>query len=115
MTSNIPFCPKCGKLLSPLREGGTIRLVCKLCGYSEVPPLITKEIKVSQRISRPLQETTVIIKSELSKLMPSIKALCPKCGHNEAYWWLLQTRRADEGSTRFYRCVKCGYTWREYD
>ncbi|MEM4865380.1 MAG: hypothetical protein QXY09_02690 [Acidilobaceae archaeon] len=26
----------------------------------------------------------------------------------------MQTRAADEPPTRFYRCTKCGYTWREY-
>ncbi|MEM4699357.1 MAG: transcription factor S [Candidatus Nezhaarchaeales archaeon] len=114
MASSIPLCPKCGRLLSPLKEGESIKLICKLCGYIEDSPS-TKGIKVSRRIDRALQETTVIVPSELPKVMPSIKAQCPKCGHNEAYWWLVQTRRADEGSTRFYRCVKCGYTWREYD
>lgn len=114
MVNSIPFCPKCGKMLSPSREGGSTKLVCKVCGYFENTAPI-RGIKVSQKISRPLQEATVVIKSETSKVMPTIKALCPKCGHNEAYWWLVQTRRADEGSTRFYRCVKCGYTWREYD
>ncbi|MDP6459515.1 MAG: transcription factor S, partial [Candidatus Hydrothermarchaeota archaeon] len=29
-------------------------------------------------------------------------------------WWLLQTRKADESETRFYRCTKCKFTWREY-
>ncbi|MBI2112883.1 transcription factor S, partial [Candidatus Woesearchaeota archaeon] len=25
-----------------------------------------------------------------------------------------QTRGADEPETRFFRCTKCNYTWREY-
>ncbi|MCD6114052.1 MAG: transcription factor S, partial [Thermoprotei archaeon] len=40
---------------------------------------------------------------------------CPKCGNREAYVWMMQTRAADEPPTRFYRCTKCGYTWREYE
>jgi len=27
---------------------------------------------------------------------------------------MIQTRAADEPPTRFYRCTKCGHTWREY-
>ncbi|RLG10996.1 MAG: transcription factor S, partial [Thaumarchaeota archaeon] len=41
--------------------------------------------------------------------------ICPKCGNREAYYWAVQTRSADEPMTRFFRCTKCGYTWREYD
>ncbi|MCK4583454.1 hypothetical protein KAU18_09090 [Candidatus Bathyarchaeota archaeon] len=46
--------------------------------------------------------------------MPKTKALCEKCGNNEAYWWMVQTRGIDESMTQFYRCTKCGHTWRDY-
>ncbi|MGB0725129.1 MAG: RPA12/RPB9/RPC11 RNA polymerase family protein, partial [Nitrosopumilus sp.] len=45
---------------------------------------------------------------------PTIKIDCEKCGHDEAIWWMLQTRSADEPTTQFYRCTKCQYTWRNY-
>ena len=44
----------------------------------------------------------------------TIKMECKKCGHDEAVWWMFQTRSADEPTTRFYRCSKCRYTWRDY-
>ena len=47
--------------------------------------------------------------------LPTTKAVCPECGHTEASWWLQQTRSADEAETRFFKCLKCGHTWREYD
>ena len=56
----------------------------------------------------------VIDESEEVKTMPTIEVECPKCGNNTAYWWLLQTRSGDEPPTQFYRCTKCGYTWRQY-
>jgi DNA-directed RNA polymerase subunit M len=40
---------------------------------------------------------------------------CPECGNDEAYWYLQQTRSADESETRFYICVECDHKWRDYD
>ncbi|MEK6870559.1 MAG: zinc ribbon domain-containing protein, partial [Thermoproteota archaeon] len=42
------------------------------------------------------------------------KIECEKCGNDEAVWWMLQTRSADEPTTQFYRCSKCRHTWRNY-
>jgi transcription factor S len=47
--------------------------------------------------------------------LPVTKAECKKCGNVMAYYWMMQTRSADEPSTRFYRCTKCNHTWREYE
>jgi len=38
--------------------------------------------------------------------------VCPKCGNNQARWWIVQTDSADEPSTQFFRCTKCHHTWR---
>ena len=38
--------------------------------------------------------------------------ICPKCGNNQARWWIVQTDSADEPSTQFFRCTKCMHTWR---
>ena len=46
--------------------------------------------------------------------LPKTKVECPKCGHNEAFWVIRQTRAADEPETRIYRCCKCSHSWREY-
>jgi len=115
LTSSLHFCPNCGKLLELSRSERGVKLTCKVCGFVGDPSSIAGEVKVTQRIKHLPQEKTLVVEPSTSKVMPTVKASCPKCGGNEAYWWLVQTRRADEGSTRFYRCVKCGYTWREYD
>lgn len=47
--------------------------------------------------------------------LPTTTILCPECNEvKEAYWWMQQTRGADEPPTRFYECKKCKYRWREY-
>lgn len=39
---------------------------------------------------------------------------CEKCGNGTAYYFMRQTRAADEATTRFLECTKCGHKWREY-
>ncbi|ORY35699.1 hypothetical protein BCR39DRAFT_452432, partial [Naematelia encephala] len=40
-------------------------------------------------------------------------ATCDSCGASKAYYRQLQIRSADEPSTTFYKCVDCGFQWRE--
>ncbi len=39
---------------------------------------------------------------------------CPKCKEKKIISWTEQTRASDEPPTRFYKCMNCNYTWREY-
>ncbi len=39
---------------------------------------------------------------------------CPKCRKKKVISWTEQTRASDEPPTRFYKCMECSYTWREY-
>ncbi len=111
------FCPDCQSLLTPKKVGKRKKLVCKLCGYTQ--PLTTKvkaAYRIKERIEHGPQDETVVIDEELAKQrpMPTVRAICPKCGHKLAYYWQVQTRSGDEGMTTFYRCYECSQTWREY-
>ena len=112
------FCPRCGSLMTLRKVGDRTAWVCPSCGYSEDLYLaggaqlavLRKEIKHSEK------ERIVVVDPNINwKAMPKTKAVCPRCGHPEAYVWVVQTRRADEPPTRFFKCVSCGYVWREYD
>jgi transcription factor S len=46
--------------------------------------------------------------------LPTTTIDCSRCGNDMAFWWMLQTRSADEPTTQFYRCTKCTHTWRNY-
>lgn len=50
-----------------------------------------------------------------NRALPKTDEECPSCGHDEAYFYLQQTRAADESETRFYICAECSNKWRDYD
>jgi DNA-directed RNA polymerase subunit M len=88
-------------------------LVCPKCGYQRT---LERESPSRVKIAgRKIQENVMVIGEEEAKLrtMPITKMECPKCANREAYWWMVQTRGADESPTQFFRCTKCSYTWRE--
>lgn len=98
------FCPKCGSLLVPTGS----ELICKSCGY--------KEQASGTEALREVKKKTKSIATESAEVetMPTMKIKCPKCNHDEAYFWTMQTRAGDEAETQFFRCKKCGYSWRKY-
>ncbi len=113
------FCPKCGGLLVPQKKGGggKTALVCPKCGFKKE---VGNDIKytLSQNIRHSQKDRMLVIESsENVKTLPTVKGVvtCSKCGSDEAYYWFLQTRKGDEPPTRFYKCVKCGHVWREYE
>jgi len=110
------LCPKCGGLMRPQRINGKLYLVCTRCGYRvEADSSATKEFRVSTRIEHKPDEKTLVLKGEDEANLPvTHEVTCPKCGWHEAYYWMVQTRAADEPPTRFFKCTRCGYTWREY-
>jgi DNA-directed RNA polymerase subunit M len=63
-------------------------------------------------VSAKAREVAVIEKKV--NTLPTAKEECVKCGNQEAFWVLRQTRGADEPETRIFECTKCGYKWREY-
>ncbi|MDW8083799.1 MAG: transcription factor S [Candidatus Caldarchaeum sp.] len=107
------FCPECGKALTPMKSGSKVVLGCKRCGYKKPLETGIKVIK-QEKVNIAARNVAAIIESEESPLPTTTDVICPTCGHNEAKWWTVQTRSADEPMTQFFRCTKCGHTWREY-
>ncbi|MGQ9623777.1 MAG: transcription factor S [Candidatus Bathycorpusculaceae bacterium] len=114
------FCPKCGSRLEPKKgktqKGAALMLVCPKCGYKKQEKGGKVEPKVAKVIQHNPQKLVAVIGKEEQKLrtLPTVRVECPRCGNNLAYVWQVQTRGADESSTQFLRCTKCGYTFREY-
>ncbi len=99
------FCPKCGSVLMPIPGERKVKMLCG-CGYE----LKGKEVVIKEtvKLKKPIEIATKKIP------FPKTKAACPKCNNKEAYYWLVQTRSADEAETKFFECVKCSYRWRDY-
>jgi DNA-directed RNA polymerase subunit M len=112
------FCPKCGSCLVPKKQKRkkTIVLVCPKCGYKREAVSGKVTPKLAKVIQHTPQRLVAVIGKEEQKLrtLPTVRIECPRCGNNLAYVWQVQTRGADESSTQFLRCTKCGYTFREY-
>jgi len=102
----VEFCPKC-KSLMVFKNG---KMVCRKCGYEKEAGGDNMLI-----VSKSNKEEVPVIEGENIKTLPTVRVVCPACGNKEAYWWMRQLRAADESEVRFFRCTKCGKTWREYD
>ncbi|MBI4896320.1 MAG: transcription factor S [Candidatus Aenigmarchaeota archaeon] len=105
----IEFCGKCGAIMVPEKGKSAIYLKCRSCGKAE--KRYVKFGKLTETVHMP-DELPVLEKDET--LLPTTDMVCEKCNHTKAYWWLQQTKEADEPPTQFFRCVKCQHTWREY-
>jgi transcription factor S len=86
-------CPKCGFKTKKTEEGGKKQELKK---------------KVSHDVSLKVMDGDAI------EALPTTSIECPECKNSTAFWWMLQTRSADEATTQFYRCTKCNHTWRNY-
>lgn len=97
------FCPKCGSLLKIGKEGA----YCS-CGYTEKGK---KEQITEHSVNK---EKSFEYGDESFEILPLTDAKCPKCKHNKAYYWTVQTRAGDEPETKFLKCEKCRHVWRDY-
>ena len=106
---SLKFCSGCETVLQIDVEKKVS--VCPKCG--------TEELMEAGRViprNRKDQDKIVVIGNKERKLnvLPQTKVPCPKCDNSTAFWWMVQTRGIDESATQFFRCTKCGHTWRSY-
>jgi DNA-directed RNA polymerase subunit M len=106
------FCDKCGNLMVVKKGRKNTYLVCRKCGRKK--KVKKEKVLLSERLADKKKEIVVMGKGEELAELPKTKIMCPKCENVEAYWWMQQTRSADEPPTLFYKCTKCGYSWRSY-
>jgi DNA-directed RNA polymerase subunit M len=106
------FCQKCGSIMVPAKHGGKTRLRCPRCKFSTI---MNKKDKIAIKEEVKIKKTDQIeVVDKKIETLPKTKEECPKCHHAEAYYWVVQTRSADEAPTQFFKCTKCMHTWRKY-
>ncbi len=110
------FCPKCETRMKPKVDEGIIK--CPKCGFSSPEKEEEKSMIIggSAVFERPISESSLkVMETDNDQSgLPTTSIECPKCKNNSAFWWMLQTRSADEPTTQFFRCTKCSHTWRNY-
>lgn len=78
------------------------------CNFSdlEIPEIVTK----SAPQPRPAWVKDEAI-SKASDKYATIEEPCPKCSHPQLFFYTMQLRSVDEGSTVFYECPSCSHTF----
>ena len=132
------FCPKCGSILLPKKNDDKKKkkksqkakskkgkadqeaeksvpkkiMACLNCGFSSEN---IEETIIVERLTPKEEEIIEVIDEEAEvSTLPLTSAECPKCKHEKAYFWTVQTRASDEPETKFLKCEKCKHTWRDY-
>jgi len=108
------FCKKCGNLMIVGKKNGKLYNICRNCGYS-IKADNAVLTKISEKITQEDEKIKVMKAGDEYQGYPVTNEECPKCGNNKAYWYMQQTRGADEAQTKFFCCTKCKCKWREYD
>ncbi|KAI9056022.1 hypothetical protein LZ554_000954 [Drepanopeziza brunnea f. sp. 'monogermtubi'] len=113
------FCPSCSNLLTVSKtvnpndptNGEINRLECQTCPYQYL-----LERRYFERKTFVRQERDDVFGGPDSwKNADKTKIQCPKngCNGDEAAFFQMQIRSADEPMTGFYNCMSCGNRWRE--
>ena len=99
------FCPKCGAvLISKVKNSA-----CPRCSYTKKGKV---ELTSKEKIEK--AQDIAVVKKDMGAAAPVVTEECSKCGHDKAYFWMVQTRSSDESPTKFFKCLKCGHTNRDY-
>jgi DNA-directed RNA polymerase I subunit RPA12 len=105
-----PFCQQCGTILDPPINDF---VKCSFCPFKcrfedlDIPEVVTK----SNPTHPPAWIEPEAKTQEAKDKHATIAEPCPKCGNPEQYFYTMQLRSVDEGSTVFYECPKCSYKY----
>jgi DNA-directed RNA polymerase subunit M len=97
--------------MKPKSEG---ILVCPQCGFKSRKEEDEGKKDGVARKEAGSEASLKVMEGETVDALPTTSMECPQCKNGTAFWWMLQTRSADEATTQFFRCTKCSHTWRNY-
>lgn len=107
-----PVCPHCANILTvSLTNTRTNRLECRTCPFEHQ---ITEPV-FSRRVYERVEKEDVFGGPGAWDNAQKGRVQCPAegCDGDEAAFFQVQIRSADEPMTSFYKCMTCGNRWRE--
>ena len=112
------FCPECNSYLNTFTPEPEIK--CPSCDYS-CPitkfdyQIVHREKRMDVSARQKMREQQMHENQGKGKesILQEVEEPCPKCGEQRVSFYTKQLRSADEGSTVFYNCKKCGHQWNE--
>ena len=102
MEASWPFCPWCGTIMDPPTDQDTVS--CSDCPFKGQFARMIGESETITRSSKKQKATwvdEVLGDDEEKQKHATIDEPCPKCAHPELYFYTMQLRSVDEGSTVF--------------
>ena len=115
--SSPDFCLSCGNIvtfpsISNVLECSSCKFSINLIDYPNRKQVTIKNYNEKKdwldQYKRRKDRVEEKVGNGKSKKGAIVTQKCGECGNNEMYFYTLQLRSADEGSTVFYECVKCG-------
>ena len=114
------FCTNCGELLD-YRNLIQERVICKSCSQerhlsnlADSSSQINIQYQNSSEWKNKLYNKIDQLRTKRKEQRKVMEQDCPKaCGGREVACYEMQLRSADEGSTVFYECLKCGHGYIE--
>ena len=112
-SSGVPFCERCGSLLS-LPDANPI--VCGTCDHRmRFEDFAVRIVTCSKPKPDPAWVREFMGEAtggpDKRSTQQTIEEPCPKCGHGELLFYTMQLRSVDEGATVFYECPKCAHRY----
>jgi DNA-directed RNA polymerase III subunit RPC11 len=107
--SSMRFCVNDGNLLLLDIGDHGLHYFCQTCPYIYS---ITQRQSVNKETERKVVDD-VLGGDDAWDNVDQTEALCPECSNKAAYFMMIQIRSADEPTTIFYKCTKCGHRWNE--
>jgi transcription factor S len=114
------FCSKCNSRLVYKSNDKKLSLYCPKCKKKIEVAEKNLILKIKNDFVHPIKdrkEGVVVIDKNLQKLrsLPVVNSECYKCNGTKAETWELNLGSEDNSQAVFYRCIKCGHTWRITD